>query len=112
MTVEPEGESVEGETEENEQDLETEPAISELDQNPDEPDEIISDIPDEKIEVEGEGSSETSQEQEYTIYKVTRGETLAGIANRQGVTQKALMEINDITNPNHVMIGQRLRIPK
>ena len=113
MTAEPEGESVEGETEEHEQDLEGEPAISELDQNPDEPDEIISDIRDEKIEVEeDEGSPETSQEQEYTIYKVTRGETLAGIANRHGVTQKAIMEINKISNPNHVMIGQRLRIPK
>jgi soluble lytic murein transglycosylase-like protein len=44
-------------------------------------------------------------------YVVVKGDTLAGIARKQGTTQKALAELNRLPNVNMVRIGQQLRIP-
>ena len=43
---------------------------------------------------------------------VKRGQTLSGIAQRYGVTTKALMQANGIKNANRIYVGQRLVIPK
>jgi len=46
------------------------------------------------------------------IYRVRRGDTLSGIAQRFGTTVEALVEANDIENPDLVFPGQRLLIPR
>jgi LysM repeat protein len=44
-------------------------------------------------------------------YVVARGDTLAGIATRFGVTLQALAQANGIANPNLIYVGQQLAIP-
>ncbi len=46
------------------------------------------------------------------VHKVAKGETLSGIARGYGVTQAALVKINNISDPNAIQIGQELVIPK
>jgi spore germination protein len=43
---------------------------------------------------------------------VKPGDTLSGIAKEFGVTVEAIMEVNDLTNPNKIRVGQVLIIPK
>ncbi len=45
-----------------------------------------------------------------TYHTVSRGETLGGIAHRYGRTVRQLMNWNNISNPNSLRIGQRLRV--
>ena len=42
---------------------------------------------------------------------VKRGENLSSIARMYGVTADAIAQANNITNPNLIYVGQRLRIP-
>ncbi|HKT84494.1 MAG TPA: LysM peptidoglycan-binding domain-containing protein [Novosphingobium sp.] len=46
-----------------------------------------------------------------TVHVVEPGETLNGIANRAGVSAKAIAEANDLKPPYVVRLGQQLRIP-
>ena len=46
-----------------------------------------------------------------TYYKVQSGDTLSKIAVRFNVDQADLMAVNGITNPDHVELGQELKIP-
>lgn len=48
---------------------------------------------------------------EGVIHIVQRGQTLSGIALRYGVDAGALARANNIVNPNHIYVGQRLVIP-
>lgn len=48
---------------------------------------------------------------EDRVHVVARGETLAGIAARYGVSLSAVVKTNDITDPNRIRVGQRLVIP-
>ena len=43
-------------------------------------------------------------------YTVKRGDTLSAIAKRYGVTVKAIVELNNISNPNKIYVGQILKI--
>lgn len=43
-------------------------------------------------------------------HTISRGESLASIAQRYGLTVDALAQLNDITNPNLIYAGQRLII--
>ena len=45
------------------------------------------------------------------IHVVRRGEYVSQIALLYGVTPEAILEANDIANPNYVEIGQQLIIP-
>ena len=45
-------------------------------------------------------------------HRVRRGETLAGIARRYGVSLRALAVVNGIRNPHFIRVGQWLRIPR
>lgn len=45
------------------------------------------------------------------IHTVSEGEGLYGIANQYNVSAEALMEANNITNPNLITVGQELIIP-
>jgi LysM repeat protein len=44
-------------------------------------------------------------------YTVKSGDTLSSIAQELGTTVEALVEANDITDPDVIDIGQQLRIP-
>lgn len=46
-----------------------------------------------------------------TSYVVQRGDTLFRIANRFGVSLAQLAEVNGITNPNFIYVGQQLVVP-
>lgn len=45
------------------------------------------------------------------VHVVRRGETLSGIAARYGTTVSALVQANNIRNPNWIYVGQRITIP-
>jgi LysM repeat protein len=44
-------------------------------------------------------------------YRVKNGDTLSGIAKRFGTTVKALQDLNNITNPRLLRVGQILKLP-
>jgi LysM repeat protein len=48
---------------------------------------------------------------EFFVYTITRGDTLNSIANRYGVTTRNLIEFNQIEHPDHIRVGQQIRIP-
>lgn len=48
---------------------------------------------------------------ESVLHVVRRGETLSEIAKAYGVTSQAIVEANDIENPNRIITGQKLIIP-
>jgi LysM repeat protein len=43
-------------------------------------------------------------------YTVQPGDTLGGIAERMGTSDEALLRLNDIDTPDHLSVGQRLRV--
>jgi len=50
---------------------------------------------------------------EYTVYTVKSGDSLWAIAQKyEGVTETEIMQINGITNPRSLSLGQKLKIPK
>jgi LysM repeat protein len=46
------------------------------------------------------------------VHRIRRGETLTAIADRYGVTIAALRRVNEIPDPNHIVVGQVLVIPR
>jgi len=48
---------------------------------------------------------------ESTTYVVKKGDTLSGIAAAHGTSWKALADLNNLTNPNQLRVGQELRLP-
>ncbi len=44
-------------------------------------------------------------------YRVQNGDTLSSIASEHGTTWKELADYNNISNPDHLKIGQEIRIP-
>lgn len=45
------------------------------------------------------------------VYTVVKGDTLSGIANKYGTTYQKLAEYNNISNPNLISVGQKIKIP-
>ena len=43
-------------------------------------------------------------------YTVRKGDTLSGIAKQYDTTVSALVELNSISNPNRIQIGQKIRV--
>jgi LysM repeat protein len=56
--------------------------------------------------------SEPGQERWVRVYTVRPGDTLGSIALKYGVTVEALMEANNLRNPNVIVVGQDLVIPE
>lgn len=48
----------------------------------------------------------------FTQHRVKSGDTLRRIAERYGVTPIAIQELNNLKDPDHIWIGQRLKIPQ
>jgi lysozyme len=44
------------------------------------------------------------------MYRVQRGDTLGAIAALHGTTVATLMQINNLSNPNFIYVGQQLRL--
>jgi LysM repeat protein len=65
-------------------------------------------------EVVGDSPTATPQSPaaEEEIYVVQAGDSLLAIAARYGVTLQAIMDANNLTNPDFVFSGQRLVIPQ
>ena len=59
-------------------------------------------------EVDAVRAAATSEGGSHTV---TRGETLASIAAKYGVTVSALLSANNISDPNLIKVGQKLVIP-
>ena len=53
----------------------------------------------------GDGSTGTG------VYIVQPGDTLSRIASRFGTTVLAIVQANNIANPNYIYVGQRLNVP-
>lgn len=45
-------------------------------------------------------------------YVVQRGDTLSGVAAKHGTTVQQLVQMNGLTNPNFIVVGQRLAVPQ
>ncbi len=60
---------------------------------------------------EAAATSAPTPEATATIYVVARGDSLLSIAARFGVTVKAIRKANNITDPNLIVVGQKLVIP-
>jgi LysM repeat protein len=43
-------------------------------------------------------------------HQVQRGDTLSAIAAQHGTTVAALMQINNLSDPNFIYVGQRIRL--
>lgn len=54
----------------------------------------------------------TAPPQGFTTYTVKSGDTLYLIARRYNVSVNRIIEVNNITNPNQLQIGQQLLIPR
>lgn len=76
-----------------------------------------------KYEPRGQGvqsSSVTGVKQIHTVgsstcgqsYQIKAGDTLSGIAQKCGVSQSVLAQVNDISRPDKIFIGQLLNMPK
>lgn len=53
----------------------------------------------------------TPKPSEDNVYTVVKGDTLSGIASKYGTTYQKLAEYNGISNPNLIIVGQKIRIP-
>lgn len=62
-------------------------------------------------ELAGGGGDDGGDSDDSRTYTVKPGDTLSSIAQELGTTVEALVEANDITNPDVIDIGQRLKVP-
>jgi LysM repeat protein len=46
-----------------------------------------------------------------TEYVIAAGDTMSGIAKKFGVTMQALLLANNLTDPNLVRVGQKIKVP-
>jgi len=46
-----------------------------------------------------------------TTYVIRTGDTLYSVARKYGVSYQAILQLNDIKNPEKIYIGQKIRIP-
>ena len=44
-------------------------------------------------------------------YVIASGDTMSGVAKKFGVTMQALLSANNLTDPNLVRVGQRIKVP-
>lgn len=52
-----------------------------------------------------------ASQQKFDIYTVAQGDTLRRIAERYGTTADELVKMNALKRPDHIWVGQRLKVP-
>jgi membrane-bound lytic murein transglycosylase D len=52
-----------------------------------------------------------ASDEDYSYYRVRRGETLSSIARKFGVSQSALARLNGLSTSSRLVSGRRLRVP-
>lgn len=52
-----------------------------------------------------------SEQKDDNVYVVKKGDTLSQIAREHGTTVKVLQELNNIKNPNLIIVGQKIKLP-
>lgn len=58
-----------------------------------------------------QGGQSGSESEQFFVYTVASGDTLAAIAARFGVSQEAIVRLNGLADPNALALGQQLKIP-
>lgn len=53
---------------------------------------------------------EAAKEESEKVHVVVRGETLNGIARLYDMDVQELVALNDIANPNHILVGQEIKV--
>jgi LysM repeat protein len=56
------------------------------------------------------GNRSSSHSGTSSVYIVQRGDTLSQIAKSNGTTVRKLMHLNNIHDPNHIYVGQRIKL--
>jgi LysM repeat protein len=59
----------------------------------------------------GRSTGATTSGAATTTYTVQSGDTLGGIARKFGTTVAELVRVNNITNPDQLIVGQKLTVP-
>ena len=57
-------------------------------------------------------ASDTMPELKLVDYKVKVGDTLSSIGRTSGSTPELLMQLNGLKDPNHIWVGQKLKLPE
>lgn len=50
-------------------------------------------------------------DEDYSYYRVRRGDTISGIAKKFGTTQRVIRELNGLKNSSRIIAGRRIRVP-
>lgn len=67
---------------------------------------------DKKTEDNKESNKSKDSQKEYIEHIVKDGETLGIIAKKYNVTVEKLVELNNIKNPDLIVVGQKLVVPE
>jgi LysM repeat protein len=62
-------------------------------------------------ETPGPGDSGPTPPEGFIVYEIRSGDTLLAIARRYGTTVNELVEVNDLTNPDVLDVGDELFVP-
>lgn len=65
----------------------------------------------ERIESEPEAEVEEEVSEKEEIYIIRSGDTLSGVADKQGIPLGKLLEVNPDVEPHRLQIGQKIRLP-
>lgn len=66
--------------------------------------------PNQVIKIKGDNTVANNTSNSATTYTVQAGDTLSGIATKYGTSYQALANLNDISNPNYIYVGQVLKV--
>ena len=56
-------------------------------------------------------TSQSTTATKETVHTVKKGDTLSAIAGKYGTTVQKIAEYNNISNPNKISVGQKIKIP-
>ena len=59
----------------------------------------------------GTPSASPSTTAAFTLYKVKKGDTLSGIANKKHTNTTAILDLNPGLNENSLSVGQKIKVP-